>query len=73
MIIDTPVSCSAAVITNKGQDADGHLIKGKVSMNGLRAGADNAKIYNVASLLGACLAHQVLTITKTETVELSNE
>ena len=73
MIMTTPVSCKASLVTNKGQDAEGHLVKGKVSLNGLRAGADNAKIYNVASLLGACLAHPVLTITKTETVELSNE
>ena len=74
MIIDTPVSCKAALVTNKGADPQtGSLMKGSVAINGLRAGADNTKIYNVASLLAACVAHPVLTITKTETVELSNE
>lgn len=73
MIIMTPVTCKAALITNKGSDANGRLVRGNVGINGLRAGADDTKLYNVASLLAACLAHPVLTITKTETVELSNE
>ena len=73
MIITTPVTCKAALITNKGSDANGRLVRGNVGINGLRAGADDTKLYNVASLLAACLAHPVLTITKTETVELSNE
>lgn len=73
MIMTTPVSCKAQLITNKGEDASGSLVKGKVSINGLRADADNQKIYNVAALLAACVAHQVLTIVKTESVELSNE
>ena len=73
MIMTTPVSCKAALITNKGSDANGRLVRGNVGINGLRAGADNTKLYNVASLLAACLAHPVLTVTKTETVELSNE
>ena len=73
MIMTTPVSCKANLITNKGSDANGRLVKGNVSINGLRAGADDTKLYSVASLLAACLAHPVLTVTKTETVELSNE
>ena len=73
MIMTTPVSCKAAMITNKGQDADGRLVKGNIGISGLRAGADNTKIYNVASLVAACVAHPVLTITKTETVELTEE
>ena len=73
MIITTPVSCKAALITNKGTDANGSLVRGSVGINGLRAEADNTKLYNVASLLAGCLAHPMLTITKTETVELSNE
>ena len=73
MIMTTPVACKASLITNKGQDVNGGLDKGNDANNGLRAGADDTKIYNVASLLAACVAHPVLTITKTETVELSNE
>ena len=73
MIMTTPVSCEAALITNRGQDAEGRLVKGNVGINGLRAGADNTKLYNVASLVAACVAHPVLTITKTETVELTEE
>ena len=73
MIMTTPVSCKATLITNKGSDANGSLIKGKVSISGLRAGADDTKLYNVAALVAACVAHPVLTITKTETVELTEE
>ncbi|MCR4817364.1 MAG: hypothetical protein K5841_00220 [Fretibacterium sp.] len=73
MIMTTPVSCKAALVTNRGTDSSGGLLRGSVGINGLRAGADNDKIFSVASLLAACLAHPVLTITKTETVELSDE
>ena len=73
MIMTTPVSCKATLITNKGSDANGSLVKGNVSISGLRAGVDNTKLYNVASLLCACVAHPVLKIIKTEAVELSEE
>ena len=73
MIMTTPVSCKATLITNKGQDSEGHLVKGKVNIGGLRAGVNDTKLYNVASLLCACVAHQVLTIVKTESVELTEE
>ena len=73
MIMTTPVSCKATLITNKGSDASGKLVKGNIGINGLRAGVDNTKLYNVAALVAACVAHPVLTITKTETVELTEE
>ncbi|MCR4818525.1 MAG: hypothetical protein K5841_06170 [Fretibacterium sp.] len=73
MIMTTPVSCRAALVTNKGTDSSGKLVRGSVGITGLSAGADNTKLYNVAALLSACVAHPVLTITKTETVELSDE
>lgn len=72
-IMTTPVSCKAALITNLGQDASGALRKGNVSINGLRAAADNQKLYNVAALLCSCVAHPVMKITKTETVELDED
>ena len=73
MIMTTPVSCKATLITNKGSGANGKLVKGSIGINGLRAGVDNTKLYNVAALAAACAAHPVLTITKTETVELTEE
>lgn len=73
-VTSTPISCSAKIVTNKGTDAStGAMIKGSVPISGLAAGADNTKVYNVAALLSACIAHSAIQITKTETVELENE
>ncbi len=73
-VMTTPKSCKATLVTNKGSDpVSGSMIKGNVAISGLRATADNDKIYAVAQLLASCLAHQVITVLKTESVELSLE
>ena len=69
-----PISCKAGLTLNKGQDPDtGKTLSGTCSINGLRAGADNTKIYNVAALLAECVAYPVVRVVKTESVELENE
>lgn len=72
-VIETPISCKAGLLLNKGQDAStGKTITGYSNMNGLAAGADNQKVYDVASLLADCVDSPVIRIYKTETVELED-
>lgn len=73
-IVTTPISTKALLTLNKGQDAStGKTITGTTSINGLVAGADNTKLYNVAVLLSDCVAYPVVRIVKTESMELENE
>lgn len=73
-ITTTPISCKAALTLNKGQDpSTGKTITGTAGINGLAAGADNQKIYNVAALYSECVAYPVVRVLKTESVELEEE
>ena len=73
-VIATPISCRAALMLNKGQDSHtGKTLTGTANINGLVAGADNTKLYNVAALLADCVAYPVVRVVKTEAVELENE
>lgn len=70
----TPISAKAALTLNKGQDPDtGKTINGTASINGLAAGADNQKVYNVAALYAECVAYPVVRVVKTESSELEDE
>lgn len=69
----TPITSKASLQLNKGQDPDtGKTLMGTSSINGLVAGADNEKIYNIAGALANCVAHPVVRVIKTESSELAN-
>lgn len=71
-ITSTPISCSAKLLLNKGQSAEGKTLTGSSSISGLVAAADNQKVYNVASALADCVADPVIRIEKSEKVELED-
>lgn len=73
-ITTTPISTKGGLVLNKGQDAStGKVITGQGYIPGLKSGADNSKLYNVAAAYADCTQYPVIRIFKTETVELENE
>jgi len=73
-IVTTPVSTRGGLLLNKGQNPNtGKVITGQGNIPGLKSGADNSKLYNVAAAYAECTQYPVIRIYKTETVELENE
>lgn len=69
----TPISSKGSLKLNKGQDPDtGKTITGTSSINGIVAGADNTKLYNIAAALADCVAYPVVQVIKAESYELEN-
>ena len=73
-VVSTAKSAKFGLKLNKGTNAEtGNMISGTMTVSGLRQGADNQKVYNVATLMASCLAYPVTEVTKTEVVTLEAE